>query len=223
MSRMRMPRQVPRLRQRSRGRVIDEKQLPFLQRQTLLLEGVKRPTQKVNTGIMGTDQNREIKHRCGFMSRGGAEESQRVSAHQMMSAKPLSIFRNCRTPNQRKKPINAHADKYSRHVKRALPTKNAPAKAVDHSHHGIERIKQAPLRGYYARTEAYRRNIKTELHDERNDVTKVSVFYVKRGDPKRWADAGKERQDDEDRQNRQPPVRHEAIPAHQREQYAEAD
>src|ERR1700682_757590 len=68
----------------------------------------------------------------------------------------------------------------------ALPAQDAPAKAIDDSHHRIEGIHQTPRLGDDARAKADRRNVEAELHDERDDISEIPVLDVEGGDPQRW-------------------------------------
>ena len=58
-----------------------------------------------------------------------------------------------------------------------------PAKAVDDADHGVERIEQAPFVGTNVTAETHRRNIQPHLHDKRDNIAKIAVFDIERGNP----------------------------------------
>src|SRR5438132_10565451 len=74
------------------------------------------------------------------------------------------------------------AHRQSRHVELALPAQDAPPEPVYDAHHGIKRVQQTPLFGHHIRTKPDRRDIKPELNDKRNDISKIPIFNVEGGD-----------------------------------------
>src|SRR5690242_3296482 len=73
---------------------------------------------------------------------------------------------------------NHNADNKSRRIELRLRAENAPAEAVDHSDHRIQRIKQTPLWRHDAGTEPDRRDIEPQLHQKRDYVPEVAVFDI---------------------------------------------
>src|ERR1700739_2524981 len=73
---------------------------------------------------------------------------------------------------------DAAAGRQARHIERALPAEDRPAKAVNDADHRVEGVKQPPLPGHHTRAEPDRRYIQAELHDERNNVAEVPVFDI---------------------------------------------
>src|SRR5262249_1716053 len=63
-----------------------------------------------------------------------------------------------------------------------LASEQAPAKSIDHSDHRIEGIEETPLIWDDVRAEPDWRDVKAQLHDERNHIAKVAVLDVERGD-----------------------------------------
>ena len=99
------------------------------------------------------------------------------------------------------------AEQEARQVERAFAAQDAPAEAVDHAHHRIEAVPEAPLLRHDGAGEADRRDIKAELHDERDDVAEVAVFHIERRDEQRRAEAREHGQHNEDRQEHDLPAR----------------
>src|SRR5262249_24910476 len=95
-------------------------------------------------------------------------------------------------PEPKKK--RGHADTHcqARRMKFALPAQDAPAEPINDSHHRIEGIQQTPLLWHHTRTEADRRHVKPELHDERDDIAEVPILDVESSDPQGRTDASKE-------------------------------
>jgi len=62
-------------------------------------------------------------------------------------------------------------------------SKNAPAETIDDSHNRVERVQQLPLLRNQAAAETDMGNVQAELNNKRNDVSKISIFDVERGDP----------------------------------------
>src|SRR5437016_9617187 len=75
----------------------------------------------------------------------------------------------------------------SRKLKWDLAAEEGPAEAVDDADHRVERVEQMPFFGDDRAAETDRRNVKTELHDEWDDVTEVAVFDVQRTEPEAGA------------------------------------
>src|SRR3546814_8575763 len=65
-----------------------------------------------------------------------------------------------------------------------------PAKAVDDADNRVQVVEQAPLWRDHTGTEADRRNVKSELHNERHDIAKVAEADIQRGNPQARAEAG---------------------------------
>src|SRR4051812_4577727 len=80
------------------------------------------------------------------------------------------------------------AKQESRQIKRALAAENAPAETVDHAHHRIEAVPEAPFIRNHGARESHGGDIEPELDDERDEVAEVAVFHVKGGDEKRRAE-----------------------------------
>src|SRR6185437_16529437 len=72
---------------------------------------------------------------------------------------------------------DAEAEQEARQVDRTLAADDAPAEAVDDADHRIEVVQQAPLFGHDRAGETDGRDIETELQRERDDETKVAIFY----------------------------------------------
>src|SRR3954469_8090185 len=77
----------------------------------------------------------------------------------------------------------------ARPIEAALTAEQAPTKTINHANHGIERIEKPPFLRHDIGAKANRRDVKAKLHDERNDVTEVPIFYVERGNPDPNAEA----------------------------------
>src|SRR6266851_5336640 len=71
----------------------------------------------------------------------------------------------------------------TRQIELALPAEDAPAKPVDNPDHRVERIDKPPFLRHNVGAEPDRRDVEAELHDEGNNITEITVFDVKRGDP----------------------------------------
>src|SRR5260370_34723246 len=97
----------------------------------------------------------------------------------------------------------------------ALVAEHAPAKSVNHAYHRIGTKVKSPAFGYYRRLETYRRNIKAKLHDERNDVAEVTVFYVEGSNKKHRPQARENCERNKGGQEEQVPRRHKSIKNHQ--------
>src|SRR5258708_40240245 len=99
---------------------------------------------------------------------------------------------------------DAQAGDEARPIERTIAAKQAPTKTVNNSDDGIEAVEQAPLLRHDGAGEANGRDIEAELQQEGNDVAEIAIFDVQRGDPEGWANAGQERQQDENRQEQNP-------------------
>src|SRR3546814_4447428 len=66
---------------------------------------------------------------------------------------------------------------------RGLSAEDGPAKAVDDADNRVQVVEQAPLWRDHTGTEADRRNVKSELHNERHDIAKVAEADIQRGNP----------------------------------------
>src|ERR1041384_5265347 len=88
-----------------------------------------------------------------------------------------------------------------------LAAQERPAETVDDADHGIARIKEAPVFRNFIAAETHRRHVKTELDDERNYVSKISVLYVERRKPESGTERSSERNCDKHWQSKKPPVR----------------
>src|SRR3546814_20889712 len=64
---------------------------------------------------------------------------------------------------------------------RGLSAEYGPAKAVDDADNRVQVVEQAPLWRDHTGTEADRRNVKSELHNNRQEITKVQETDIKRG------------------------------------------
>ena len=113
------------------------------------------------------------------------------------------------------------AHEEARHVELALPAEQAPAEAVDHSDDRIEAVPEAPFVRNDRTRKADRRDIKTELHDERDDVAEVTVFNVERGQQKRGSEARQDGEEHKGRQEYELPARAQAKPGQQQKQQHE--
>ena len=71
--------------------------------------------------------------------------------------------------------------------------------------------------------ESYRRNIKTELHHEWDDIAEIPVFHIECRYPETGSQAGQQSQDDEERQQQHLPARCELIIEHHSDQDNETD
>lgn len=83
-----------------------------------------------------------------------------------------------------------HADAEALGIERGVAAEDAPAEAINDADHGIEGIEQAPFLWDDTAGEADRRNVKAELHDERDDITEIPVFHIERGDPEARPEGG---------------------------------
>jgi hypothetical protein len=64
-----------------------------------------------------------------------------------------------------------------------VTARDRPTEAVDYANHGIERLQRSPFFRNDRAAEANRRNLETELHNERNDVAEVAIFHIKCSQP----------------------------------------
>ena len=76
------------------------------------------------------------------------------------------------------------AEQEAGQVQAGFTAKDGPAEAVDDADDRVEGIQQTPRIRHNGRAEAHRRHVQAKLHNERDDVAKVAVFDVQRGDPK---------------------------------------
>src|SRR5258706_7403727 len=72
-------------------------------------------------------------------------------------------------------------------VKRIFSAQNTPPKPINHAHDRVQRVEQA-IRlsvavGDDVARKTHRRNVKSELDNERHDESKVPVFHHQRGNP----------------------------------------
>src|SRR3546814_16687244 len=75
---------------------------------------------------------------------------------------------------------------------RGLSAEDGPAKAVDDADNRVQVVEQAPLWRDHTGTEADRRNVKSELHNDRHDIAKGAEADIQRGNPQAPAEAGQQ-------------------------------
>ncbi len=81
-------------------------------------------------------------------------------------------------PNQAETRSHEDAGQHTRPPQRRLAPKQRPPETINDSHHGIKRIEQPPFYRHHGAAESNGGNVESKLHDERNDVSKIAVFYV---------------------------------------------
>jgi len=99
-------------------------------------------------------------------------------------------------------------------MERRLAAQQAPAETIDDADHRVKRIEQAPFLRHDAAAETDWRDVKPELHDERNDVTEVAILNVEGAEPEAGAESAGKGQGHERRQEQQVPVWEEVVPEH---------
>src|SRR6516165_3126985 len=122
-----------------------------------------------------------------------------------------------------KKPGDSETKNEAGPIEPGVAPEQTPAKSINNADHRIEGIDQTPLVRDNAGTESNRRHIEAQLHNERDNVAKIPILDVERGDPHAHTQAGHERNAGEHRQQQNLPARHKLVPDHQSHEDRKAD
>ena len=123
----------------------------------------------------------------------------------------------------KEEPDNAEAHHEPRPIKGTLTSQDTPPESVDDSHHGVHTVKQAPFFRNDLSAETHRGDVKSELHQKRNDVPKIPVFYIEGGNPKAGAHAGQQGEYHKWGEQQNIPAGRESVIDHHNQQDDKAD
>lgn len=104
-----------------------------------------------------------------------------------------------------------------------VPPEDRPPESVDDPDHGVQGIEQTPFFRYDVAGEPHGRNIQAELDDEGDDVPKVPVSDIERGEPQAEAEGRRECQQQKQGKAEHPPAGDESVPCHEEAKDDEGD